>query len=406
MTAPASHAPMSYTAFVAFTAALFGMNALAIDIMLPGLPAIAEAYALSDPNRAQAIITAYLIGFGVGQIFIGVLADRFGRRPVLLIGLVIYGIAALVCVIAPTLETLLLARLIQGLGSAAPRIVSMAVVRDCYEGRAMARVASLALTIFMAVPVFAPLIGQAMLFAVSWQAIFALLAIYAGAVFLYAIRRLPETLPAAHRRPIRWTTIREALGSILASRQTVGYTLAAGTFFGALFGFVNSAQQVLAEALALGNAFTLVFAGVGLSIALAAFANAQLVERLGMRLLSHAAVILYTALSGALVLIERGGGLSAPLFIVALFLIMLLVGLVFSNFNAMAMEPQGHVAGMASSFVGAGGVLIGATFGHVIGQAYDGTAGPLLTGFLVCGSITLLLILYAERGRLFRAGPA
>lgn len=396
------HAPLGFGAFVALVAALMALNALAIDIMIPGLPDIQAAFGLDDPNRAQTVITAYLFGFGVGQLAMGVLSDRFGRRPVLLWGLAVYAAAAGFCIVAPSLEALLAARFVQGLGSAAPRVVAIAAVRDCYGGRRMARVMSLVMMVFMAVPVLAPSIGQLVLVFVDWHAVFVLLALYALVMIHICFRRLPETLRPEWRRPIRPDVIAQALGSIFGSRQTVGYTLSAGLFLAALFGFINSAQQVLGELLGLGRWFPLVFALVASAIAAASFVNSKLVGRLGMRVLSHASVMLYTALAGLMALLEGVGLLGLYSFIPLLICSMLLVGLVFANFNSLAMEPQQHVAGVASSVVGSVTVLIGAGGGYLVGQAYDGTLGPLIYGFTGFGAATLALAAFAERGRLMQ----
>jgi len=396
------HAPLGFGAFVALVAALMALNALAIDIMIPGLPDIQAAFGLDDANRAQTVITAYLVGFGVGQLAMGVLSDRFGRRPVLLWGLAVYGSAATFCIVAPSMEALLAARLVQGLGSAAPRVVAIAAVRDCYGGRRMARVMSLVMMVFMAVPVVAPSIGQLLLVFVDWHAVFVLLALYAALMFHICLRRLPETLRPEWRRPIRADVIAEALRAIVGSRQTVGYTLSAGLFLAALFGFINSAQQILGELLGLGQWFPLVFAMVASAIAAASFINSKLVERLGMRVLSHGAVMLFTALGLLMAGLEAAGLLGLYSFLPLLTASMLLVGLVFANFNALAMEPQQHVAGVASSLVGAVTVLIGAGGGYLVGQAYDGTLGPLTYGFTGFGAATLALAAIAERGRLMR----
>lgn len=380
-----------------------GLNALAIDIMLPGLPQLGAWFELDDPNHAQVVITAYLIGFGVGQLFMGLLADRYGRKPVLLCGVALYMVCTVVCVFAPSFELLLLARLAQGLASAAPRVVATATVRDCYDGRQMARVMSLTLMVFMAVPVIAPLLGQVILFVAPWQAVFGFLTLYSATILVICAQRMPETLDPALRRPIKGAVIAVALRSILGSRQTVGYTLAAGVFFGALFGFINSAQQVLGEVYELGTLFPLVFATVAIAIALSSYVNSRLVERIGMRVLSHGAVVIFLILSSLMLVLEWCEVLSLIVFLPLFVVMMLLVGMVFSNFNAMAMEPQGHVAGLASSFVGAMGVLIGAGIGYVIGQAFDGSVMPLAIGYVGSGLGTLVLILVTERGRLFQA---
>lgn len=394
------HAPLGFAAFVGLMAALMAMNALAIDIMLPGLPAIQAAFGLTDPNQAQTVITAYLLGFGLGQLGAGVLADRYGRKPVLLGGVVLYGIAAVACLAAPAMSTLLIARFAQGLASAAPRVVAVAAVRDCYGGRRMAQVMSLVMMVFMAMPVLAPSIGQVVLLVSSWHAVFGLLAVYALVIFLICWRGLPETLHPEWRRPISAERVMDGLGSIFGSRQTVGYMLSAGTFFGAMFGFINSAEQVLVEVMGLGRWFTVVFALTASSIAVASFINSRLVERLGMRVLSHSAAIIFLGVALMMIGLDMAGLLTAWVFVPLLTAAMLFVGLIFANFNALAMEPQQHVAGIASSIVGAATVLIGAGNGYLIGQAFDGTARPLAIGFAISAGLTLAILLVTERGRL------
>lgn len=393
------HAPLGFKSFVVIVAALMGLNALAIDIMLPGLPAIGAAYGLYDPNRAQTVIVAYLAGFGGGQLAIGLLADRYGRKPVLLAGLIAYALAALACIVAPSFETLLLARLVQGVASSAPRVISTALVRDCYSSRQMAQVISLSMMIFMAVPVLAPAIGQLILLVAPWPAVFAVLALYAGVMAWICATRLPETLAVENRRPISLRATGQAFGSVLGSRLTMGYTLAAGAFMGALFGFVTSAQQVLGEVMGLGIWFPVVFAPVAGTIALSSFVNAGLVERWGMRLLSHIAVLTFIGLSAILLLVSAW--ITLVPFLILLSAMMLMVGLTFSNFNALAMEPQGHVAGTAASLIGTITVLMGTIIGFGIGQSFDDSIVPLSAGFLFCGLLTLTILLVTERGKLF-----
>ncbi len=401
----ASHAPLGPGAFVALCAALMAMNALAIDIMLPGLPHIAHELGVDAPNERQAVITAYLLGFGFGQFFAGPLSDRFGRRTVLLVGLVMYAAGAGLCALAPDFDLLLAARAAQGLGAAAPRVIVTAVIRDCYSGRAMARVTSLAMMTFMAAPVIAPTLGQVILLLGPWRIIFAVLALYAASVLLYAGLRLPETLAPERRRSLRIGELARGVGSVLRTRQTVGYALASGVFFGALFGFIGSAQQIMAELYGLGPWFPIAFAGVALAMAASAFLNSRLVERFGMRLLSHGAVLAFAALSAVLAGLALLGQPPVWAFMGLIGGAMMLVGMVFSNFNALAMEPQGAVAGLASSMIGGVTTLIGASVGYGIGQAYDGTVLPLALGYLVCGAGAVFVILLTEGG-MFGGGRA
>lgn len=396
----ASHAPMSTTAFVALMAALMALNALAIDVMLPALPQIGADLGVVAENDRQMVIIAYLLGFGFGQFFMGPLADRFGRKPVLLFGLVSYTLAAVLCALAPGFETLLIARAIQGLGSAAPRVMVVALTRDCYQGRDMARVMSLTMICFMAVPVVAPSIGQAILLVAPWRSIFAVLGVYALILLWIAATRLPETLDPVRRRALRLGVLAQGMGLVLRSRQTMGYAVASGVFLGALFGFISSAQQILGELYGLGPLFPLVFAGIALAIGVSAFVNSRLVGRLGMRRLSHGAVIAFTVITAALAGLSWFQPPPLPLFIGMLAAAMLLVGMVFSNFSALAMEQQAAVAGLASSMIGGFTTLLGAGIGFAIGRAYDGTVLPLTLGYALCGAGTLALLAITERGRL------
>ncbi len=399
-----SHAPLGMGQFIAFVAALMALNALAIDIMLPALPDIDADLGMTGENDRQMVISAYLAGFGLGQFFMGPLSDRFGRRPVLIAGLIAYAAAAALCASVTGAEALLAARFAQGVGSAAPRVIVTALVRDCYEGRTMARVTSYAMMVFMVVPIVAPSVGQAVLLAGPWRWIFAVLALYAGAVLWVAASRLPETLPLEARRALSREGLTASARVVFAARQTVGYALAAGVFFGALFGFIGSAQQILAELYGLGAWFPLAFGGVAVAIALANLVNALLVERLGMRALSHGAVIVFTLLSAALAALSLAGPPPLWLFMALLGAAMMLVGLTFANFNALAMEPMGAAAGIASSLIGGATTLIGASLGFVIARAYDGSITPLAVGYTLCGAGCLALLLVTERGRLLGAG--
>ena len=398
------HAPLSLGLFVGLLAGLMALNALATDIMLPAFPQIAQSLGVESVTDVQAVITAYMMGFAFSQLFMGFISDRYGRRPVLIGGLIVYTIASIFTAIAGDFSHLLAARFAQGLGSGAPRVIATASVRDCYDGRKMARVMSLTMTIFMAAPVLAPAIGQAILLGSSWRWVMGFIAIYGIIVLAVCWRIFPETLAVEDRRSISLAAIAGALKSVLGSRQTVGYTLAAGTFFGALFGFIGQAQQVMVDVYGLGVWFPLAFAVMALALSASSFINSTLVERFGMRVLSHFAVVVYCVTTIIMYGLAISGLLGFWVFAAIHSLNMLLVGLIFSNFNALAMEPQGRIAGVASSFVGAMTVALGAGLGFLIGRQFDGTVAPLAAGFALSGLSTLLLILFTEKGRLFRPG--
>jgi MFS transporter, DHA1 family, multidrug resistance protein len=271
------HSPLGLMAFIALTASMMALNSLAIDLMLPGFPQIRAALNLTNPNAVQAVVTTYLVGFGIGQAFIGLLADRFGRRPILLVGLGFYVISAVVCAFTSEMSALLAARFIQGLASSAPRVVAIAIVRDCYTGRIMARVMSLNMMIFMAAPILGPAIGQSLLLVAPWRGLFGFLALYGGIVLAIGARFLPETLNKLDQRKLDLVSIRSGVLSVLTSPRTMGYAVASGVFYGALMALVGSSQQLMVDVFGLGGWYPLALASVAISLALSQFVNSWLI---------------------------------------------------------------------------------------------------------------------------------
>ncbi|MCP8939503.1 multidrug effflux MFS transporter [Alsobacter sp. SYSU M60028] len=394
---------MGFLEFVTMIAGLMALNALALDIMLPALPEIGHGLGLTRDNDRQLVLSTYMVGFGLGQFVIGSVSDRFGRKPVLMFGIVVYIATAAICAMAPSFVLLLVARFMQGLASAVPRVITTSVVRDCYNGRRMASVMSLSMMVFMAVPVLAPSIGQIIVLVAPWRAIFGFLAIYGVIVGTWSFLRLPETLPADRRRPINPRSVFEAFVHVLGNRLTVGYSLAGGLMFGAMFSLLLSAQQIFGEVYGLGPWFPVAFAGIAIMMSLSSFLNARFVGRLGMKRISHTAVMAFTLIALTMSIAARAGVLSFPPFIGLLAMALFFVGLVFANFNAIAMEPQGKIAGTASSIIGSLTTLLAASIGSITGQAFDGTVIPLSTAHLVLGLAALATISVTEKGRLF--GP-
>jgi DHA1 family bicyclomycin/chloramphenicol resistance-like MFS transporter len=393
---------ISLVEFVVLMATLMALGALGIDAMLPNLPAIGQALGVADENQPQLIITAYLLGLGGAQLVFGPLADRYGRRPVLLAGLALYVGFSLLAAFAPTFELLLVARVLQGIGAAATRALPISIVRDRYAGREMARVMSLTSLVFMAAPIVAPSLGQLVLTLASWPWIFVLLAILGAFSMLWALLRLPETLHPEDRLPIRPKEIAHAFSLAARNRTALCYMLAQTFLFGGLLGFINSSQQVFTEALSAGGRFPLVFAICASFIAVASLLNARLVMRLGMRRLSHAALLAYIALAAIHLAIASSGHESLVVFTAFQALTMFCFGLTSGNFGAMAMEPMGHIAGVASSFQGFVSMVGATLIGFVVGQAFNGTVVPMEAGYLLCGLCALAAVLAAERGRLFQ----
>jgi DHA1 family bicyclomycin/chloramphenicol resistance-like MFS transporter len=397
-----THRPMGFREFVAVVAAIMALNPLAMDLMLPALPNVAAAFHIGDANRVQAVLSVFLTGFGAGQFVMGPLSDRFGRRPILLGGLIVYGIASLLAIIAPTFETLLLARALQGLGTAASRVIATSIVRDCYSGRRMASVVSLAMMIFISVPVIAPSIGQAIMLFGEWHGIFIVLLVFGLLTLGWIVLRLPETLPLSERKSLAPGEVTRNFLQALTNRQTFGYAFAAGCVQGILFGYVLSSQQIFTGIYGLGHYFPLAFAAVAIGIAVAGFLNSRIVGRYGMRMISHIALIGQLTVAIVMLACAIAGWLPLILFMILSTASLFTFGLMFSNFSALAMEPQGHIAGTASSLFGSITTLIGIAMGAAIGQHFDGTLVPLATGALLSAALALVIVLVVEKGRLFR----
>lgn len=396
------HQPMGFPEFVIAIASIMALNPLAMDMMLPALPDIASAFHITAANKPQEVLSAFLIGFGFGQFIMGPLSDRFGRRPVLIDGMALYCIASLLAIMASSFETLLLARVLQGLGTSATRVIATSIVRDCYAGRRMASVVSLAMMIFIAVPVIAPSLGQLVMLWTQWRGIFIVLMFYGVLALTWSAVRMPETLPVNERKSLAIRDVLSAYRQTITNRQTLGYALAAGGVQGSLFAFVFASQQVFTEIYRLGHYFPLAFAAVAIGIAIAGFLNARFVGRIGMRVISHGALVGFVAVAGIMLLAAELHMLPLPLFMVLSALMMFGFGLTFANFTSLAMEPQGHIAGTASSLYGSITTLLGIGIGTTIGQSYDGTLLPFATGFFLCTLASLAVVLITEKGRLFQ----
>lgn len=391
-----------FAELVALVAALMAANALAIDIMLPALPAIGSSLGIVQENHRQWIITAYMVGFGVAHLVWGPLADRFGRRPVLIVSLSLSFIFSTAVALAGNFTWLILCRVLHGTAAAGVRVVGVSIVRDCYSGRQMARVMSLAFIVFMAVPVLAPSLGQLVLHIAEWRWVFGLISIWTGLVLAWTVLRLPETLHPEYRIRITPQGWYNASRIVLTDRCSVGYTLALSLVLGTLYGFINSSQQVFFDVFNRPEMFTYAFAGIAGAIAVASLVNAQIVQRQGMRRVSHAAVLGFLLIASTHAIVTWTGHETFWIFVAFQALMMGCFGLASANFSAMAMENLGEVAGTAASLQGFITTITGSVFGFAIGQSFDGTTGPMVIGYLVLGSLALFVLLATERWRLFQ----
>ena len=383
--------------FIALMAALMASNALAIDAMLPALPSIGESLGVADDNKRQLVITAYLLGFGVAQLLWGPLADRFGRKKLLATALVLYGGFGLVAGLASSFTLLLAARALQGVAAAASRVLVVAIVRDRYQGPAMARVMSLVMIVFMIVPVLAPAFGQGVLAIGEWRHIFIGLGVYGAVLAVWMLLRLPETLTEENRRPLSIGRIGEAFWTTLRNRQSIGNTLAQTLLMGALFSFINSVQQIVFDVFHRPELMALVFALIAGPMAFSSYANSRLVMRLGSRKILLMALSVFTGMAAFHLLVASTFGENIWLFVLLQAMTMACFGLIGANAGALAMEPLGHIAGTASSLQGVITTVGGALIGFATGQSFNGSTIPFLIGFTSCGGAALLMSAWANR---------
>lgn len=392
---------IGFREFLALTAALMATQALAIDTMLPALPTIGRALGLSNGNHAQWIVTAYIVGVGMGQLFWGLISDRFGRRPALLCGLAAYALAAVLSGLTSSFSTLLLWRLVHGV-SAASMVVARSVVRDLYSGRQMARVMSLTFIVFLVVPVMAPSLGQLILWLAPWRYIFVIFGVFAAGVWLWVLLRLPETLHPEYRLPLTRRHVVHAATLVLGERASLCYTLAMTLMFGALLAYIGMVPQIFADVFHRAALMPLIFALCAASMAVTSFLNSRIVERVGMRIISQTGLLLYLAATGLHVLVALLGYERLWTFVILQSATLACFGLAMSNFGAMAMEPVGSVAGIGAALQGFATTFGGALLGAAIGRSFNGSTLPLALGAFLCGLASLAFVLLAERGRLFR----
>lgn len=394
-------AKIAFGELITLIALLTALTALSIDIMLPALPDIGRNFGVGNDNDRQMVVTAYLIGLAGGQLIWGHLSDIIGRRLPLILGLAIYVAGSVAALLAPSFALLIVARICQGLGGAAGRTIGTAIVRDTFAGRDMARTMSLVMMVFIIVPMVAPSLGQGLIHIANWRWSFgALLAVGMVAV-AWVAARLPETRAGGKDTP-RLGLI-ASLRAVLSNNVTRGYGLASGLMFGCLVAYISSAQQIFVDAYGLGSLFPLAFGAIASAMAVAALTNALLVKRLGMRRLSHAALVVFMAASTTLAVLCLLGRPPLWALMVLLGLCFYLFALMQANFNAIAMQPVGHVAGMASSLLGAFVTGAGVVLGGFIGRCFDGSPMPLAVGFAVLSICAFLVVLRVEGARgLFR----
>ena len=394
--------PMGEREFLVLMALLQALLALAIDVMLPAIGVISNELGVSDPNDRQLIVGVYLVCGGLGTLFPGSLGDRFGRKPVVMTCLSAYFVLSLGCALASDFTMLLVFRGLMGFFTAGLLVMPMAIIRDRFSGDRMASAQSLVAMVFMVVPMLAPSLGQAVMWVVGWRGIFGVTTAISALLLIWTWQRLPETLKPENVQTVRPMAILGNMRATLTCRDAIGYFLGTALIQSAVFGYINSSQQLVAEHFGAGDAFPIVFGGMALGIAVANFANSRIVERFGARRVSHTGLFAFITLCAVHLMVASTGEETLFHFVVLMTPTMCLLAFMGANFQAIALQPFARTAGAAASVQAFIRMVGGSLLGIAIGQAYDGTSRPLLVSMLAAGLGALLVILYSERGRLFR----
>lgn len=385
--------------FICLMAVLMSLVALATDAMLPALGEIGNSLQVSDPNSPQLVISILFLGMAMGLMLYGPVSDSFGRKKAIYLGLSIFLIGDLISLLSNDLTTMLLGRFLQGFGGASCRVVTQAMIRDKFQGNKMARVMSLIMMFFILVPVLAPSVGQAILLVGDWHAIFLFIFIIGFIGLIWLGVRQPETWPQAKRLPFSGAVIWSGIKETVSNRYTRTYMFAAGIMFGAFIGYLSSTQQILQVQYQLGDAFSIYFGALALVIGFSSFVNSKLVMRFGMQNLCLMALCILSFVAAAFSVYAYAfdGHPSLMSFLAFMAVTFFCFGILFGNFNALAIEPLGHIAGVANSIISSIQTFISVIIGATIGQCYDGSVLPLVLGFLICGVSSVLLMLIARR---------
>ncbi|MDB4837339.1 multidrug effflux MFS transporter [Marinomonas sp.] len=385
--------------FTVLVALLMSIVAVSIDALLPALGIIGSDLHATSENQPQLIISMLFLGMALGQLISGPLSDALGRRPILFAGFVIYFLGSVICYQANTLETLLLGRFIQGIGVAGPYISAISLVRDLFHGAQMARIMSLVMMIFVLVPAFAPTIGQGILFIADWRVIFEVYIAYTLLLGLWVFFRLKETLPVSNRIPFSKKGFYDGFKEVLTNRITASYTVCMGLFFGSFIGYINSSQQIFQIQFDTGNMFSVYFGLLALVLGFASLMNSRIVEKYGAKTIAFKSMCVIVGASTIFLALHAFVAISLWLFLIYAAVFFFCFGLIFGNINALAMEPMGHVAGIASAIIGSVSSIMSMVIGTVVGQMYNNTLIPMSAGFIIMGSIAVGIMYWAEKGR-------
>jgi MFS transporter, DHA1 family, multidrug resistance protein len=403
MSSPSPQPQRTYTIstgeFTVLIALLMSVVAISIDAMLPALGVISRDLQLDNPNKAQLIVSALFFGMALGQLICGPLSDALGRKKVLYVGIGLFMVGSVICFMAKDLNTILIGRFIQGLGVAGPYISAISIVRDQFSGRQMARIMSLVMMIFIMVPAFAPAIGQTILFFADWRFIFAFYIGYALLISCWIFFRLEETLPKEKRIAFSTSSFMAGFKEVITNRVTICYTICMGLFFGSFIGYLNSSQQIFQEQFQTGELFALYFGLLALVFGASSLVNSRIVETMGMHRICQLAVRAIIISSALFLIMHAVVAIQLWMFLIYAAVLFFAFGLMFGNLNAIAMEPMGHIAGIASAIIGAVSSILSMSLGTFIGQLYNNTLVPVTSGFLILGIVSVLIMRVGDKGR-------
>ncbi len=385
--------------FVTLTALMISLTALSIDAMLPALPNIGRTLGSGSANANQLVISTLFIGMAIGQLIYGPMSDSIGRKRSIYLGLGIFMIGCVISLLATNFNAMLAGRFLQGIGVAAPRIVSLALVRDQYEGNSMARVMSFIMAVFIFVPMIAPAFGQLVIMWVSWRFIFAAFLILGLIALTWFSIRQPETLPVDRRIKFTIRGLGISLKEIVTSRVALGYTIASGFVFAAFLSYLTSSQQVFQDVYGVGTAFPIYFGVLSIALGAASLTNGRLVHHLGMEILAKRASVGLTVLSIAFVSLVFLMADTPPLWSLMGYLLpaFFCLGIMFGNLSALAMVPLGHISGLGATVISSLSTFISVPLGTIVGQSFDGTVMPLVAGFALFSVIASTIIYIVER---------
>ena len=379
--------------FIALMASLMSVVALAIDALLPALDVIGSAVNTSSATENQLIITMIFLGLGIGPLIFGPLSDNLGRKPVVYFGFILFLLSSFICVRAQTIEYMILGRILQGIGLSAPRTISIAIIRDQYQGDPMARIMSFVTVVFLLVPIVAPAIGKMVLDNFDWQSIFLMQLWCSGAVALWFWRRQPETLDPENKRALQLKDYLHGLSEVIKEPRTMGYTLISGLVFGSFMVYLSGAQQIFHQQYDLKDEFPMIFAGLSIAIGLAIFSNGHLVLRFGMKTMVTRALYGFFAIALLYVLVFSGqDNPSIEVLMIFFGLQFFAIGFLFGNLRALAMQPMGHIAGMAAAITGFISTIMALPISTFIGTYIENKVWPIFLGFTLCGALSLLIL--------------